>query len=244
MRKSIFILTFVFLLSSCSEFNNPFTDIDLNKRIKSQTKLSANPETNTINHTVYEKNFDEDGRLTSVIYFNEESRKVAKSSFEYNYNEKSEIYVEFDEMGDTSNVIEKEYLLNENGQVLKIEIYDNGVLKERSDINYNADGNISQEKILREDGKVEEKNYEYDYNKQGDLEVIYIKDDENGKIIQKDSLIYSDNKLDLISFDNEGKISQVHQINYDENGLIKNEKKVDSEGKVKELFIYQYTFYK
>lgn len=231
-------------MSSCSEFNNPFTDIDLNKRIKSQTKLSANPETNTINHTVYEKNFDEDGRLTSVIYFNEESRKVAKSSFEYNYNEKSEIYVEFDEMGDTSNVIEKEYLLNENGQVLKIEIYDNGVLKERSDINYNADGNISQEKILREDGKVEEKNYEYDYNKQGDLEVIYIKDDENGKIIQKDSLIYSDNKLDLISFDNEGKISQVHQINYDENGLIKNEKKVDSEGKVKELFIYQYTFYK
>lgn len=243
MRFNLIILFSLILLVSCGDYGNPFIDDYEESRIKSQIKFSANPDNLSLEYKIYEKSFNENGELISVIYFDNNSNKIAESNFDYSENLKSEVYIKFDLFGDTLSVVNKKFRLNDLGQVLSIEVYSNGILKEKSDINYNNKGNVSAEKVIGNDGLVHEKRYEYNYNKKGDLEVIYIKDQNSGELIQKDSLIYSNNKLDLISYDKDGKISQVHQLNYDENGLILKEQKSNSNGKIIEMYIYQYTFY-
>lgn len=243
MRFNLIILFSLMLLVSCGEYGNPFVDDVNDVNIKSQIKYSANPETSSLEYKIYEKYFNESGELESVLYFDKNSNKVAESQFEYSYNTKNEIYIKYDGSGDTLSITNKNFKLNDQGQVLSIEVYSNGELKERSDLEYNNNGNISAEKVIGNDGLIHEKKYEYNYNQKGDLELIFTRDEKSGEIIQKDSLVYSSNKLEMISYNREGKISQIHQLNYDEHGLIIKEQLINANGKVIELYIYQYTFY-
>ncbi len=243
MKKSITIFFILIFFTSCDESNNPFTDSRQNLKIKTESQFSLNTTTNAIENKIYEKHFDESGNLVTIIYFNNQSKKTAQSNYTYEENKKFETYYEFDKNGDTLNILNKNFHLDNSGNIIKIEVFDNGSLKTLSELIYNDKGNISEEKVINGEGKIEEKKYEYKYNSKGNLESISIKNDVSGEIIQKDSLIYNHNKLDMISFDINGKISQIQKYNYDENGLLIKELNIDSNGNIVKQYIYQYTYY-
>lgn len=243
MKKSITIFFILIFFTSCDESNNPFTDSRQNIKVKTESQFSLNTTTNAIENKIYEKHYDESGNITSIIYYNKLSEKIAESKYLYKENQKTETYYEFDKNGDTLNILNKNYHLDNSGNIIKIEVFDNGSLETLSELLYNEKGNISEERVVNNEGKIEEKKYEYIYNSKGNLESISIKNDVSGEVIQKDSLIYNRNKLDMISFDTQGKISQIQQYLYDENGFLIKELNLDSNGKIIKQYVYQYTFY-
>lgn len=244
MKKLYLILSFLILLNSCGEFNNPFTDSNQDKRVKTQTKTLVDSQTDIEISVVFEKHYNQKGELVTFIIFDKESNKKSESNFVYDENTKSEKVIEFNSNGDTIAVYNKKYKENSSGQIYEIEKFDkNGILQEKSNISYDELGNISEEKTEKKNGLNESKSYDYNYSNTGELNAVFIKDNTSGNILKKDSLVYSHQKIELISYDSNGNISHSQQTNYDENGLILKEIKKDNTGKIIEKYIFKYKYY-
>lgn len=245
MKNTIYILFLFILLNSCEELSNPFEDTHQNVVVKTQTKVLIDPSTNAEINKIFEKEFDKNGKIIKVKFFDNSSNVKSESNFEYEVNKKIEKVVEYNVNGDTNLVYSKEYKQNSSGQVLEIVKYDaQGNPSEQKQFKYDSQGNVSEEILISKDGsKVNEFSYDYIYKENGEVSSIYVRNDIVGDIIKKDSLVYNDNKVELISIDKDGKISQISQINYDQNGLIKSESKKNNIGEIIEKFIYKYQYY-
>jgi len=244
MKKIYSILFFLFLLNSCGEYSNPFNDPNQTKQVKTQTKVLVDTQSDAELSIVYEKHYNQNGDLVTLIVFDSNSKKKSESNFEYEGSTKTEEVVEFNSNGDTTAFYNKKYKENSSGQIYEIEKFDkNGELQEKSNIFYDEIGNISEEKIEKKNGLNESKSYDYNYSNNGELSSVFVKDNTSGDILKKDSLIYSNQKIELISYDNTGKISHSQQTHYDENGLILKEIKKDNSGKIIEKYIYKYKYY-
>lgn len=243
MKGVSLILFILILLVSCNE-QSPFYDSYSPLMIKTQSKYSINPSTNTKDYKVFEKHYDKNGNLTFHIEYNEKYNVTSKSNYTYNESEKVVFVTEFNENGDTINSFKKIYKHNSKGQVYQIEKIDkNGDLQELRRLEYDEKGNIKIEIIEKENVKVNEMNYDYIYGNSGEVNSIYIKDYSNGEVLKKDSIIYSENQIDLISIDSKGNINGRVSIIYDDSGNIIEEVQKSIDNKVKQKFIYSYTYY-
>lgn len=244
MKNLYSILIFLFLLNSCGEFSNPFTDPNQVKQVKTQTKYLVDSQTDAEISIVFEKHYNINGELITFILFDEKSNKKSESNYEYDGKVKIEEVIEYKSNGDTATIYNKKYKQNSEGQIYEIEKFDkNGELQEKSKIKYDNLGNISEEVIQKKNGLNESKSYDYNYGNNGELNSISVKDNSDGSLLKKDSLVYSNQKIELISYDVNGELSHSQQTNYDENGLILLETKKDKSGKVIEKYRYKYKYF-
>lgn len=242
MKKSIYIFFLLILFISCNEQENPFVDKNYNPKIKIQSKIKVDPVSNNVLYKIYDKHFDKDGNVSSIVYYNKNSEKSAESIFKYSESSQSELYLEYSPKGDTLNVLSKNYVLDASGNVIKIDTYDNGILETSSNIKYNSYGNVLEEVTIN-DGVIQEKKYEYIYNESGKLEAILQVNPTGTDYLQKDSLVYSKNKLDMITINKDGNISQVKEYIYDEVGNISAEITSTPDKIIIEKIIYNYIYY-
>ena len=243
MKGVSFILFILILLVSCNE-QSPFYDSYSPKTVKSQTKYSVDPNTNSEIRKIFEKHYHKDGSLLFHLQFDEDSNVKSRSDYTYNDDKKVEEIIEFDKNGDTLNSFTKVYSHNPDGQVYEIEKFDkDGNLQEKRRLEYDDRGNVKIEVVEKGNLKVNEVNYDYTYSNSGELNSIYIRDFENGEIIKKDSIVYSDNGIDLISIDSDGSVNGRKSIKYDDSGNILEELDKDINNKIKVKFIYIYTYY-
>jgi hypothetical protein len=243
MKGVSFILFISFLFVACNE-QNPFYDTYSPHFIRTQTKYSVDPNTNKEVQKIYEKLFEKTGNLLIYIEYDINSNIASKSDFIYEDGKKIESVTRYNEIGDTINTFSKIYKQNSNGQVYEIIKIDNqGRTEERRRLEYDEKGNLKIEYIEKDNVKIDEMNYDYNYNNSGEVTKIFIRDYQNGEIIKKDSISYSNNKVDFISFDSDGNINNRKSMRFDNNGNIIEELIIDKNNSIIEKYIFRYTFY-
>lgn len=243
MKGVSFILFISFLLFACNE-QNPFYDSYTPQFVKTQIKYSVDPNTNSEIQKIFEKQFEKSGNLLIYIEYDVNSNISSKSDFSYQEDKKIESVTKYNELGDTIKTFSKIYKQNPNGQVYEIIKIDNqGRTEERRRLEYDDKGNLKIEYVEKDNVKIDEMNYDYNYNNSGEVTKIFIRDYQNGEIIQRDSISYSNNKVDFISFDSDGNINNRKSMRFDGNGNIIEEVVIDKNDLIIEKYIYRYTFY-
>lgn len=241
------ILAIALSLNSCENTFNPIESKF--PVIKTETKISVNILNGNVISKVYLKEYNSNSKIISFIEYGENGSIISQSNFEYIKSEKIELKYVFDINGVIIRSENNNYTYSvENGNLLKLTKLDNkGKIIATTSYTYDIKGNILKEFEVSSDSNITvcTKDFVYNYNVNGSLEGLTVKDAISNTIITKDSINYltKTNVLEKYNFDNIGTITKINRFYYNTSGKISYETESDFNNKITKKYIYNYTFF-
>jgi hypothetical protein len=168
-----------------------------------------------------------------------------KSVFEYISKDTSvEAKTVYDESGNVLNETTTNYIYNENGNIEKsIKFNENGEVTNVYLYEYDNQGNLLKKTSTFNADSLNTVEYSYRYNDNGNVIERVLNDNGTSHSEFRDSVIYSsNNEINIFKYEN-NHLASVTSYLYNNNGLIYKEVVSDSEGKIIEKYLYEYTFY-
>lgn len=237
------ILLITVIISACSDINQPA--IEQRLKINTITKWSVDTATDQKVRMIFHKVFDIYGNVVSQEDFSNSGSIASKSTFTYTDNKSIEERLVYSDSGNVKNKSKTEYEYDNNRRIIRQTNYDNnGAITIEYEFDYDLKGNLIKKKqIGGEIGANSNLNIDYSYSNSGEL-VERVTSSSTGNVY-RDSISYNRNQniITIYKFNEKSALINKTIYAYNNLGNVTSESFFDSEFKIREKYVYEYSYF-